>query len=503
MTGPTSAVATTLLLYAPITFPAVVAGLCAVIGYRRATAWAAVVSALTQLTAGIMLAVAVTRSGPVAAGWLRADALAAFMLLLIGAVAAIATWASVYHLHDEHAAGQATGRTPSTGTRRYLVLVQLFLAAVAVAVLADNLGMVWVALEATTIVTAFLVGHRRDQAGAEAAWKYVVLCSVGIALAFLATVCLNLASMHAGGHGLSALDWDHLRVRAAGFDHGVMRLTGGLAVLGFGTKAGLAPMHAWLPDAYSQAPAPVSGLMSGVLLAVAFTQILRYKAITDVTLGPGYMRILLIVAALISLTVAASLLISQRDYKRMLAYSSIEHMGLAALGTAAGSHLAIVAVLLHLLGHGLAKVVLFCGAGRILACTGTSRIAGVRALAATRPALAATFGLGLVALLGLPPFSLFASELAIARATTTAGLGWAVAVAFTLTLVIFTALTRHGAAMLTGSPNGDGEPARATAAHPATLAPLISGLAACAALGLALGPLQSLLTAAAAAVGAP
>jgi hydrogenase-4 component F len=500
MAGPTS----TLLLYAPVALPVVVAALCATIGYRPGTAWAAVASAFAQFTAGVAVAVTVTRSGPIGSGWLRADALAASMLLLIGAVAIITTWAGVHHLREEHAAEQSAGAGQVRGTagRRYLVLVQLFLAAMATAVLADNLGMVWVALEGTTIITAFLVGHRRDQAAAEAAWKYVVLCSVGIALAFLATVCLNVASLRAGAHGFDALDWTHLRTHATGLDHGVMRLAGALAVLGFGTKAGLAPMHSWLPDAYSQTPAPVAGLMSGVLLAVAFTQILRYKALVDLALGPGYMRVLLIVAALLSLAVAASLLIGQRDYIRMLAYSSIEHMGLAALGTAAGSHLAVVAVLLHLLGHGLAKAVLLCGAGRILVCTGTTRIAGVRALAATRPALAATFGLGLVALLGLPPFSLFASELAIARAGTTAGLGWAVAVAFALVLVIFAALTRHGAAMLTGPPDGDAVAVRAVAVRPAALVPLIGGLAACAVLGLALGPLGSLLTAAADVVGA-
>jgi hydrogenase-4 component F len=263
-------------------------------------------------------------------------------------------------------------------------------------------------------------------------------------------------------------------------------------------------MHAWLPDAHSQAPAPVSALMSGVLLAVAFTQILRYKAITDAALGPAYMRVLLVAAALLSLAVAASLLIGQRDYKRMLAYSSIEHMGLAALGAAAGSPLALSAVLLHLLGHGLGKAVLFCGAGRILTLTGTSRIDRVRALAATRPALAGVFGLGLVALLGLPPFSLFASEIGIARASSAAGLGWAVAAAFVLVLVIFAALARHGAAMLLGPPPDtlpEGAPPAATA-RTAALAPLVLGLVACAGLGLTLGPLKNLLTAAAAVVGA-
>ncbi|MCQ0009167.1 proton-conducting transporter transmembrane domain-containing protein [Actinomadura madurae] len=493
------------VLYAPIAVPVAVAALCALAGHPRRAAWAARVarwsstaSALAQLAAGIALGTAVVQDGPLASGPLRADGLSAFMVLVIGAVAVIATWSAAHDL--------APGGDPAA-VRRHLVLVQLFLAAMAAAVLADNLGLVWVALEATTIVTAFLVGHHRDRAGAEAAWKYMVLCSVGIALAFLATVCLNIASLHAGAEGSAALDWSALSQDAARLDHDVLRLAAALAVLGFGTKAGLAPMHAWLPDAHSQAPAPVSALMSGVLLAVAFTQILRYKAIADAALGPGYMRALLVAAALLSLAVAAALLIGQRDYKRMLAYSSIEHMGLAALGAAAGGPLATSAVLLHLLGHGLGKAVLFCGAATSSPPPGR---AGSPARAGSRPAgpaLAAAFGLGLAALLGLPPFSLFASEIGIARAAFGAGLGWAAAAAFALVLVIAAALARHGAAMILGAaPAPDGAaPAAPSAirARPAALAPLVTGLVACAALGLALGPLNALLTAAAAAVGAP
>lgn len=285
----------------------------------------------------------------------------------------------------------------------------------------------------------------------------------------------------------------------------MLRLAAALAVLGFGTKAGLAPMHAWLPDAHSQAPAPVSALMSGVLLAVAFTQILRYKAIADAALGPGYMRALLVAAALLSLAVAAALLIGQRDYKRMLAYSSIEHMGLAALGAAAGGPLATSAVLLHLLGHGPARRC--CSAApphpRRHRDEPDRRRARARGPLA---ALAAAFGLGLAALLGLPPFSLFASEIGIARAAFGAGPA-AAAAAFALVLVIAAALARHGAAMILGAaPAPDGAaPAAPSAirARPAALAPLVTGLVACAALGLALGPLNALLTAAAAAVGAP
>lgn len=493
-----SSMPTDLLLDAPLALPIAAAVVYAIFGWRTWTAWAGVATAAVQLAAAIALGTHLVggTARTTAGGLLRADALTGFMLIVISAVALIATWASVHHI----AAEQTAGRMSSRDARRYGILVHAFLTAMGGAVLADNLGLMWVALEATTVITAFLVGHRRDRAGLEAAWKYVVLCSVGIAMAFLGTVCVYAAALHAGGHGTGALDWTFLRAHAGRLDPGVIRLAAGLTVLGFGTKAGLAPMHAWLPDAHSQAPAPVSALMSGVLLSVAFTAILRYKVLTDIVLGPGYMRTLLAAAALASLAVAALLLISQHDYKRMLAYSSIEHMGLAALGAAVGTRLAAAAVLLHILGHGLAKSVAFTSAGQILHHTRTSRIADVRGLATGAPALAGVFGLAVAALAGLPPFPLFASELGIARSAASAGLGWVLAVALALLLVIFAALARHTTAMLLGPGPGPGPTA---APVRGAVTPLILALTAAAVLGTVLGPLQPLLRAATTIVGAP
>jgi hydrogenase-4 component F len=322
----------------------------------------------------------------------------------------------------------------------------------------------------------------------------VVICSVGVALALLGIVMVHYAGTHAG---VVSLDWAVLAEHAGRLDPGVMRVAVLLLVLGFGTKAGLAPMHAWLPDAHSQAPAPVSALMSGVLLSVAFYAILRIKVIADAALGAGFTRVLLVIVALASLAVAALLLIGQRDYKRLLAYSSIEHMGLLALGAAIGGALALVAVLLHILGHGLGKSVLFLSAGRLHQAGGSSRIDAVRGLVARAPLLAGVFALGLLALLGLPPFSLFASELGIARAGFAAGLGWPVAAALVLMLVIVAAVGRHTLRMLLGG--GPGE----AIALPRTMAvPLVAGLTACAVLGVTLGPLHSLLRAAATVAGA-
>ncbi len=473
-------------------FPLAAGVAVAAAGWRTLTAWAGPLAAAAVTGAGVALAVGVLDDGPVSAldRLLRVDALSAFMVIVIGIVALIATSYGVGYVRAE----LDHGHTTATDARTYGLLVQVFVAAMLTAVLADNLGVLWVAVEATTIATAFLVGHRRTRASLEASWKYVVIGSVGVALAFLGTVLVYFASRHAGGHADAALNWSTLVEIAPRLDPGVLRLALGLLVLGYGTKMGLAPMHTWLPDAHSQAPAPVSALMSGVLLSVAFYALLRYKVIADAALGAGYMRGLLVAGALLSLAVAASLLLAQRDYKRLLAYSSIEHMGLVALGAAIGTPLAVAAALLHILGHGIGKAVLFCSSGEILLTDGTTDIAGVRGLLTRRPLLGGIFGLGLLAVLGLPPFSLFASELAIARAGVAHGLGWAVATALVLVFVIFAAIVGHAQQMLLGEAGANVEEHRTSTI---SAVPLVAGLVAVAVLGVSLWPIERLIQAAA------
>ncbi len=481
-----------MLIYAILAVPAAAGVTAAAAGWRRWAGWAAAAANGAVLVLGVALAVQATGHQPptAAGGVLRADALSAFMVVVIGAIAVLASCQSVRYLSAETARGTCTPRHAAL----YLTLVQAFVSCMLLAVLAASLGVMWVAVEATTIATTFLVGHRRTDGALEASWKYVVICSAGIALAFLGTALFYFAALHASGHPAGSLDWTALMAASHHLNPGVVKLAMGLLVLGYGTKTGLAPMHSWLPDAHSQAPAPVSALMSGVLLTVAFYALLRFKAIADGTLGPGYPRVLLAVAGLASLAVAASLLLAQRDYKRMLAYHSIEHMGLIALGAAAGTQLAIAAVLLHVLGHGLAKGVLFLASGEILLAEGTSEIAKVPALLSRRPALGGIFGFGLVALLGLPPFSLFASELNMLRAEVAVGLGWAAAIALVCMAVIFAAVMAHGRHLLLG----DAPPQGSRAATPRVVAvPLAAGLLACAFLGVSAWPLQPLLHAAA------
>jgi hydrogenase-4 component F len=488
----------TLFVVLPVAVPAVTGLLYLLLGWRPVTAHLGTAAAAVIPTVGVVLAVRTVRHGSFEAfgGWLNADPLAAFLLIVVGTVAVLACAASPGYL----AAERVSGHGDAAAERRYAVLVQLFLAAMCLAVLAGNLGLVWVAIEATTTVTAFLVGHRRTRAAVEAAWKYVVICSVGIALALLGIVILYAAARHAGLSESAALDFDALRRHAAGLDPAVTRMATALIVLGFGAKAGFAPLHAWLPDAHSQAPAPVSALMSGVLLAVSFSVILRTKVIADAVLGTGFLKVLLLIAALTTLLVAALLLIGQRDYKRMLAYSSMEHMALLALGAAAGSPLALTAVLLHIAGHGLGKTVAFCASGQILHLEHTSRIEAVRGLAARDPVLAGTFGVAVLALLGLPPFSLFASEVGIARAGFAAGLGWPTAAAFVLVLVAFAAIAGRTGGMVLGSGTGSdlaSEPAgsdgRAAVQTSSAVRPLIAALFVLAVIGVVAWPLADLL----------
>ncbi len=472
--------------------PVLAAAVSGLMQWRPRVGWIGTGAVAAVLGGGVALAVRVVHGRPITAldGVVRVDALSAFMVIVIGVIGVLAAWQSVRYLDLEITAGRCSRRHASL----YSVLVQGFIAAMLLAVLAGNLGVMWVAIEATTIVTTFLVGHRQTRRSLEASWKYLVICSVGIAMAFLGTVLVYLAGFHVGHGAHASLEWTSLMAVSHHLDPGVMRLAMGLLVLGYGTKVGLVPMHSWLPDAHSQAPAPISALMSGVLLTVAFYAILRFKAIADGALGPTFPRALLVTVGLLSLIVAASLLLTQRDYKRMLAYHSIEHMGLIALGAAAGTPLAIAAVLLHIIGHGLAKGVLFLTSGEILATEGTSEIAKVKALLTRRPALGGIFGFGLVALLGLPPFSLFVSELNMLRAEVQVGLGWAAAISMVCMAVIFGAVMSHGRHLLFGE-GAEGEPVHKTPAM--VTVPLVGGLVGCALLGVLAWPLAGLLHAAA------
>jgi hydrogenase-4 component F len=476
----------TLFLLLPILAPLTAATLAAVLGWRPLTAWVTVLAAFCVLVSSAVLGLNPGPGTRLAVGsLLRADALTVTMLIVIGTVGTLATWAGVGYIDAE----LAHRHTDQQGANLYGVLVPIFLAMMALAVLANNIGVMWVAIEATTVATAFLVGHRRTRAALEATWKYVVICSVGIALAFLGTVLIYFASLHAGATSGDALNIDVLLANASQLDPAVTRLAAGLLLLGYGAKAGLVPFHTWLADAHSQAPAPVSALMSGVLLSVAFSVLLRVKSVVDLAVGIEFMRTGLLVVGLLTLLIAASLLVVQTDFKRMLAYSSMENMGLVAVAAAAGTKLAIAALLLHVLAHGIGKTLVFLGSGQLQAAHDSTRISDVTGVLARSPMIGVTFLVGLAVLLGLPPFAMFASELSISRALADADLGWALGAALLFVVVAFAALVRNGSRMLLG-PADPGSPAITV---PRSVAgALVTGVILSVALGLTIGPLLDL-----------
>ncbi len=483
------------LLLAAILAP-VGASIASVIGgWRRTTATLIVLSALTVLGCGVALGLRRAAGARlVLGGLLRVDALTVTMLVVIGIVATLATWASIGYLDAE----LAHGHTDARGARVYGALTAAFLAAMVVAVCANNIGVIWVAIEATTVITAFLVGHRGTRGAVEATWKYVVICSVGIAIAFLGTVLLYYAAEHAGAPAAAALNLDVLTARAGGLDPSTARLAAGLLLVGYGAKAGLFPFHTWLADAHSQAPAPVSALMSGVLLSVAFSVLIRVRPIIDAATGPIFMRSGLLVIGLATLLIAALMLTVTPDIKRMFAYSSMENMGLIAVAAAAGTTLAIAALLLHMLAHGIGKTVLFVASGQLQAAHDSTAIADITAVLRRSRLIGVSLAVGVVVLLGLPPFAMFASELSIVRSLADARLTWALAAAMLLIAVAFGALARNSGRILLG----DTATAPTIAVPPTVATALLLGVFASIALGITAGPLTDLFTAAAASVGA-
>ncbi|HZK02760.1 MAG TPA: proton-conducting transporter membrane subunit [Anaerovoracaceae bacterium] len=295
----------------------------------------------------------------------------------------------------------------------YYVLMYLFMFTMILALTVKNMGIMWIAIEATTLASVFLVGFHNDKFALEAAWKYIIICSVGIAIAMLGIILLHLSSI--GVMDTSGLlDWTALMENAINLKSSAVRLAFIFILVGFGTKAGLAPMHTWLPDAHSQAPAPISALLSGVLLNSAMYGIIRMTAIVNKNLGDSvYTGRLLITIGMLSIVTAAIFILTQKDYKRLLAYSSIEHMGIIAVAIGFFTPLAIIGGILHMINHSFTKSMLFLCSGSILQKYNTKHIAKVKSVLKLLPFTGTAFLIGLFAIAGTPPFSVFASEFGI------------------------------------------------------------------------------------------
>jgi hydrogenase-4 component F len=403
-------------------------------------------AALGALGVGMAAAITVWRDKTEIVGLdhlLRADALSALMITLVTLLGAISAIYGLGYIRAEFDASHFKQ------ARMFFSLSQVFIFTMLLAVTTDNLGVMWVAIEATTLATVFLVNLHNTQNSLEAAYKYLILSSVGIALAFIGTVLMYYAG--SVGSGEIAVNWTSLHAAASRLNPQVVRLAFVFILVGYGTKAGLAPMHTWLPDAHSEAPAPISALMSGVLLNVGLYALIRFKSVVDITLGPGYSSRLLTGIGLLSLAMAAAFLLTQRNYKRMLAYSSVEHMGIICLGLGFGGYWGVFGALLHVINHALSKSLLFMLSGSILVKYRTTDIRRVRGLLRASPLTGGAFLAGILALVGLPPFGPFISEFIIFRAGIESN-PWIVAIGVALLVVVFAGMLASVNPMLYGEP---------------------------------------------------
>ena len=372
---------------------------------------------------------------PALGAWMAVDGLGT---LFLGITSLLFLVVSVYAVGFLRREGGSPSSDPEEGflfdnTPEALFTACLlgFLSTMTLVTVSRHFGLLWVAIEATTLVSAPLIYYHRHHRSLEAAWKYILLCSVGIAFALLGTYFIA-AAVPRGAGGITTLTFDRLAERASQLDVRWLKAGFLLLLVGYGTKMGLAPLHAWLPDAHSEAPPLVSALLSGALLNCAFLAILRILSVCAAAgLGP-FGRQILLVFGLVSMGVAAGLIIGQADYKRMLAYSSVEHMGILAVGIGLGGS-GDWGALFHAVNHSLTKAALFLLAGNILAAYGTKKSADVQGALKRLPVTGALWIAGFFAILGAPPFGAFTSELAILRAAVSSG-SWAVVILYSMLL---------------------------------------------------------------------
>ena len=353
------------------------------------------------------------------------------------------------------------GRLTPAFLRFYHAMYQALMGAMAVALLANNIGLMWVGVEVATLSTVMMVGIYRTREAIEAAWKYFILGSVGIGLAFFGTILVYVVAQEAVGEGLPAMTWDLLLKNAPAFDPKLLSLAFVFLLVGYGTKVGLAPFHAWLPDAHAEGPTPISAVLSGLLLNVALYALLRFKMVLSANVAAIDVGAIMVTLGMISFVFAAFMLYRRRDIKRLFAYSSIEHMGIAAFAFGMGGPLANFAGLLHMTMHSLIKSAIFFAVGHIAQVKGTQRIAAISGISVTHPALAVLFALAVVAIAGLPPFGMFTSEFMLISSTFARQPALSVALVVGL-LVAFGALVLRLQDIVFGAPTGKADPAQAS-----------------------------------------
>ena len=394
-----------------LALPVVGAAILAYMGHRRhAPLVNVVVSSLTFIAAA-SLTVRVIERGPLLV-LNRQFVIDPFNVFLVALTAFVGMTTAVFsrpymRIEEQH------GRLNPARLRLYHSMFQLFMFTMLLALTTNNVGILWVAMEAATLTTVLLVSLYRTAASLEAAWKYFILCGVGIAQALFGTILLYFAAEKLLGAGGSALLWTELNRVRVDLEPTVLSLAFVFLLVGYGTKVGLVPLHNWLPDAHAEGPTPVSAVLSGLLLNVALYAVVRCKVLVDGALPDAFAKNLMVGFGLLSVDVAALLLLRQKDIKRLFAYSSIEHMGIITFAFGIGGPIANFAGLLHMTVHSLTKSAIFFAVGHAAQKTGTQVMEDIRGLVTISPMIGWGLALGALAILGMPPFGVFASEFLI------------------------------------------------------------------------------------------
>ena len=434
--------------------PLATAALLAILPGYRLTARLNVIASLATFLAALSLLVT---ERPQPSPYVLVDDLNVVFIVLNTFIGFTTSIFSASYIAHELQSGQLT----PAYLRFYHAMYQIMLFGMNLAFVSNNIGLIWVAVEIATLSTVLIVGIYRTHAALEAAWKYFILGSVGIALALFGTILVYMAARPVLGEGQDAMVWTLLIQRASGFDPALLNVAFIFLVLGYGTKVGLAPLHAWLPDAHAEGPTPISAVLSGLLLNVALYALLRFKillAANPAAIAPGP---LLLTMGLVSVVFAAFMLSRWLAIMRLFAYSSIEHMGIIVFAFGMGGPLANFAGLLHMVMHSLTKSAIFYAVGHITQIKGTQRISRIRGLTASHPALGWGLVIGVVAIAGLPPLGIFMSEFLVLSSTFVRQPLLAIVLALGILLALAALLLRL-TTIAFGAPRGSMKPAEAS-----------------------------------------
>jgi hydrogenase-4 component F len=432
--------------------PGVASVLCGLLHKRWQLETITLASVSVTLLSAFWLMTAVMHYGTLSTpqAWWYADGLSAYMVLVVSGSAFVVTVFSVGYLRRQIASRNVDNRQ----LWLYYLLLNVFVATMMLVLLSNNLGFLWIGSEATTLATALLVAFYERESSIEAAWKYVIICSVGIALALFGIILTYFSALHVVPASGNALNWTSLVQVAPSLDPAVLKLAFIFILVGFGTKAGLAPMHTWKPDAYMESPAPISALMAAGLVNVALYSLMRFYILVNAALGAGFASTLFIIFGLVSMATAVPFMLAQENFKRLLAYSSVEHAGIIVFALGIGTPFAYFGAMLHVLNNAIAKVLLFLTASNVRLAYQTRLIQRVTGAIKVIPVSATFLILGVFAITGWPPFGVFVSELTIVSAGFASG-----AVVPSLLFVgaiatIFVGFIRHAAHMVLGEPQG-------------------------------------------------